>query len=332
MKNAKDNSDSMQTALLESIKSRLNPSISLVDALADCLSISNDAAYRRIRGEKLLDLNEMGLLCRRYNISMDAVLAIPSNGLIFNYSPLNLENKEVYISYMQQVNRNLEVAAREKNSSITFSALDIPVYHFMPFRELTLFKLFSWNSGLYNASKKFEPFFESFSSNELFSIFDSIALNYQKIPSLELWTAKTVEPLIRLIDYYVQIGSFENSNTPRLLYQQVIDLLDNLSQNASAGRKGNPINGVAFDMYLSDIDLDNSFMLIKSDQQQLCVLKLFTINSISTSNTLFCDETERWFSNLIKKSQCISRMSQKEHYKFFQGMKMKVIDLLNKVN
>lgn len=48
------NAAELQTAFLKQIKNQLPPHLSLVDAIAEQLNISNDSAYRRIRGEKHL--------------------------------------------------------------------------------------------------------------------------------------------------------------------------------------------------------------------------------------------------------------------------------------
>ncbi len=53
----------LQIAFLKQIKNQLPPHLSLVDALADQLNISNDSAYRRIRGEKHLTFDEIQILC-----------------------------------------------------------------------------------------------------------------------------------------------------------------------------------------------------------------------------------------------------------------------------
>jgi hypothetical protein len=324
MKNAKIDNAQYQNILLEQVASKHNPTSSLVDALSEILSISNDAAYRRIRGEKKMDISEIALLCKEYTISMDAIFAIDSNSLLFNYSPLNLDNKEVYYAYMRQFDLGIESINKQKNGKIQFSATDIPIYHFMPFKELTLFKLYSWNSGLYNTSLKFEQFFNEFSSTALFEIYDSIYSNYQSTPSLEIWTEKTIDPILRLIEYYSEIGAFENPETPKLLYKQLLTLIENIGQWSTQGKKGATANAAEYELFLSEIELENNFVLIQSDTSQQCIIKLFTVNSVSTSNQKFCNETEKWFDDVIKKSKCISRISQKDHYRFIKGMTEKV--------
>ena len=49
----------IQTAFFEQIKNSLPSNLSLVDVIADELEISNDSAYRRIRGEKMLSFEEL---------------------------------------------------------------------------------------------------------------------------------------------------------------------------------------------------------------------------------------------------------------------------------
>ncbi|PXY02570.1 hypothetical protein DF185_00305 [Marinifilum breve] len=328
MKNAKIDNSQYQNTLLEQISSKLDPAISLVDAISDILSISNDAAYRRIRGEKKMDISEIALLCKEYSISMDAIFAIDSNSLLFNYSPLNLENKEVYYAYMRQFNLSIESINKQKNGKILFSATDIPIYHFMPFKELTLFKLYSWNAGIYNTSTKFEQFFNEFASTELFDIYDSIYSNYQKANSLEIWTDKTIDPILRLLEYYNEIGAFESQETPKLLYKQLLALIENIGEWSASGKKGATGHAAEYEMFLSEIELENNFVLTKSDTSQHCIIKLFTVNSISTANQKFCRETEKWFNDVIKKSKCISRISQKDNYRFINGMKEKVGEYL----
>ena len=51
---------------------RLKPTIpafsSLAAEVAATLKVSMDSAYRRIRGEKLLDFNEISLLCQEFKV------------------------------------------------------------------------------------------------------------------------------------------------------------------------------------------------------------------------------------------------------------------------
>ena len=63
--------DEIQNLLFQRIKEKAPSNISLVDELANLLGMSNDIAYRRIRGEKQLSISEVQKLSTHYNISLD---------------------------------------------------------------------------------------------------------------------------------------------------------------------------------------------------------------------------------------------------------------------
>jgi hypothetical protein len=73
-----------QVAFFQHLKTQLPPHITMVDEIADVLGISNDSAYRRIRGEKPIDLEETYKLCTHFRVSMDQLLHLESDAFIFN--------------------------------------------------------------------------------------------------------------------------------------------------------------------------------------------------------------------------------------------------------
>src|SRR5690349_25120581 len=75
--------DSVQTRLLEQVRQRLPENITLADELAEVLSISKDSAYRRIRGETVLSLDESKKLCEYSGVSIDALFSPTSKTVPF---------------------------------------------------------------------------------------------------------------------------------------------------------------------------------------------------------------------------------------------------------
>ena len=82
-------SNSIQSVFLEQIRTKLAPNLSFSDELAEILSISRDSAYRRIRGETVLSLDEVKALSSRYGVSLDNLLLPESDGVSFQLRPLN---------------------------------------------------------------------------------------------------------------------------------------------------------------------------------------------------------------------------------------------------
>ncbi|HET6225931.1 MAG TPA: helix-turn-helix domain-containing protein [Bacteroidia bacterium] len=70
----KKSEDLAQIAFIQLIKNSLPSNISLVDELSDLLKISSDSAYRRIRGESALSIEEITVLCKHFKLSFDSFI------------------------------------------------------------------------------------------------------------------------------------------------------------------------------------------------------------------------------------------------------------------
>ena len=66
----------IQQQLFSVLKQKLPAHISLVDELGDLLGLSADSVYRRIRGEKPIDLIELKKICDHYRLSLDQLLQL----------------------------------------------------------------------------------------------------------------------------------------------------------------------------------------------------------------------------------------------------------------
>src|SRR5450755_606756 len=82
----------VQQVFFQHIKSNLAAHLSLVDEIADLLSISNDSAYRRIRGEKPLSFDEIKILCAHYKISLDQLFHLSNDSFLFSGPLIDRDN------------------------------------------------------------------------------------------------------------------------------------------------------------------------------------------------------------------------------------------------
>src|SRR5215510_4475617 len=104
----------IQVLFFQQIKSLLPSHISLVDAVADLLELSNDSAYRRIRGEKPLGLEEMQRLAKHYKISVDQLFEQSANTGIYSGALVDPENFDL-TQYLLKLVSNLQAIAAFKN-------------------------------------------------------------------------------------------------------------------------------------------------------------------------------------------------------------------------
>src|SRR5437762_4829410 len=88
------NATDLQQQFFNHLKSILPPHISMVDELTDLLDLSYDSVYRRIRGEKPLALNELRQICEHYHISLDQVLQLQNDAVVFRAPDINHKDRK----------------------------------------------------------------------------------------------------------------------------------------------------------------------------------------------------------------------------------------------
>ena len=97
-----ENQEDIQIHLIRMIRDQLPDHVSMVDEIADLLEISNDSAYRRIRGEKPLSLHELQKLADKFQISLDDLIGNPSNSVTFRTKCLE-ENSYSCVDWLKGV-------------------------------------------------------------------------------------------------------------------------------------------------------------------------------------------------------------------------------------
>jgi len=115
------------------------------------------------------------------------------------------------------------------------------------------------------------------------------------------------------------------------LCKQLLEMINGINQVSTRGFKGELSGIVHYKLSLSGIELENNFVVMKRDQTTTCIIKLYTINSMVTTNKDFCNESMKWINNAMHKSTLISGASQKESFKFFNLLTQKVRYLIKRI-
>ena len=309
-----------QVLLFDLIQKVLPTNLAMVDAISDLLNISTDAAYRRIRGVKMLDFEEAVLLCNHFKISLDTFVNLSHKEQIhFRFTPLvnNMQNQVVYLQNLLDDIDSVRIAEGE----MIISAANLPDFNYFSYRELILFVLFVWDSSVYGFTGSFDKFTKNVDFNILLDYYDKIVKSYQLVPSTEIWTTDTIDRLLTLLNHHYEMGHFNDEKFPLLLCEQILDLINMLQNWAEKGSKG-PHN-TPYKLYVSEIDINNSFVMIKKENTAKCLVKLFTVNGLSTTDERFCQEIENWLDNTKQRATLISGASEKERHRFFNSLKQK---------
>jgi len=122
-------SGQIQDILFKMIKSKLSPNISFVHDLSELLGISYNSAYRRIRGEKELSLEELKSICVHYDISVDALFNLQTDHVIFD--PLRLVNMDLTLRIgLFSLLEGVKMVYNSHQREIIYAAKDLPCFLF----------------------------------------------------------------------------------------------------------------------------------------------------------------------------------------------------------
>jgi plasmid maintenance system antidote protein VapI len=313
--------ENVQSSFLEQVKKKLPPNVSFADEIAEILKISRDSAYRRIRGETVLSLDEAKVLCNQFGVSLDILLGISSEIVPFRHQVVN-NTPETFEKWLRSILNNMEtIVGFPAEKEIVFCAKDVPVFHYFEYPELSAFKMFFWMKSVLNytglQSEKFNP---KLVSGEYITLGRKVWEAYNKIPSIELWSDETTNVTLKQIEFYHESGFF-NSSDANVLLDQYSKLLQSVREKAERGFK---YDQVPFKLYKNEILIaDNNALFRMGNKKAVYVIHNIT-EILMTTNEAFCNQTEHFTNNLQNKSILISTTGEKERNKFFNQMNEKI--------
>jgi len=316
----------IQVTFFQHIRSLLPEHISLVDAIADILNISNDSAYRRIRGEKLISLEEMRKLADHYKISLDQFMHLQSDSFLFSGKLINARD-HTYENWEESLLQLLQFASSFQKKHITYLAKDVPLPQQFMVPELAAFKSFYFRKSILNYEElKGKKFSLNDIQNRHFDISKKIAELYNQIESTDIWNTESINSTIRQIEYYRDVNLFEKEDEIKSLYDAVFKLIDHLEKQSELGLKFSmnespKSNAAPFHLYNNELDLGDNTVLFELDNLRITILNNTIINFISTRDEIFSNYTYEALQNILKKSSSLSVNSEKERARFFSQIR-----------
>ena len=323
------NAVELQTSFLKQIKSQLPQHLALVDVLAEHLNLSNDSAYRRIRGEKHLSFDEIQILAAHFKISLDTFLHLQNDALIFWGKNIDRARFD-FENYLQGIVQQLEHFLTADEKHMFYLNKDIPIFHHFMFPELAAFKCYFWSR--YNLDyPKFNK--GQFLIDDFIDIFNNTGKKicdlYLKIPSTEIWNLDCINTTIRQIDYYRESQIFKSAQDIDTVYNCLEKLVDHIELQVEYGYKfrfGAPEQSdkVKYQVYINEFVLGDNTILVEMDGKKMVFVNHNVINYMMTNNQEFINYTVETLKTLQKKSTLISEISEKDRLLFFHTLRQRI--------
>lgn len=320
----------IQQQLFSVLKQKLPAHISLVDELGDLLGISADSVYRRIRGEKPIDLIELKTICDHYHLSLDQLLQLQTESVLFD-APGMTKPVGDFVEYMKAMLAQFHYFNSFNKKEIFYLCKDAPIWYFYLFPELAAFKTFFWSKTINNqstlANKQFS--YAEFPYTDCYELGQQVLEEHNKISSVELWNLESIHSTINQIAYYRDAGNFKSVDELNAVIVSFHQWLDHLQLQAEKGVKFMPgapevSHKASMQFYVNELILGNNTMVINLDEQSLSMVTYSVFYYLFTRDTRFSTKVMGSFETLLGRSSLISKTGEKERNRFFNALREKV--------
>ena len=311
--------------LLTEIRRAFPKNSEMVNTLADILRIEKGAVYRRLRQEVPFTFNEIALIAKRLNISLDNMIGIEGEksipfqmhlpDFIFpqdaDYNILN-----TYIAFLGSINQS-------KNSEVATASNALPYDLSFKFDNLILLYLFKWNFH-YN-SDKVMPYHQISIFPEMKQLMKEYTMEMKKFNKISYILDNRVFRLfVDDIYYFNSIRLIEKDDIQKIK-EDLFSMLDYLEKMAVTGQfqeTGNLVN-----LYISDIDITTSYTYLESENIHFSMIKTFILSSVNSMDENTFEKMKKWIQSLIKISTLITLTNERQRVLYFEKQR-KIIDEL----
>jgi len=322
--------DSAQLIFFKHIKSLLPAHISFVDTIADVLEVSNDSAYRRIRCETHITLEEVKILCQKFKISLDNLLHLNSSSFVF-VSTLTNNTDFNYEKWLISV---LEVIRRVKSFEpchMSYLAKEFPFFYYFLFPEIAAFKSFFFmKSILFYDEWKGAKFSVMDDYSQYHQIWKDLFDTFVSIPGTEIWNVENVTSTLRQIEFYHETGVFKSANDMGCLFDKLSEMLDHIQLQAEYGvklqanQKPTGFSGAGYNLYINELILGDNMQVMQLGDKYYTYLNHTILNHMMTTDERFNSYMKGSMDSIVRKSIPISKVNEKERLIFFNRLKAKL--------
>jgi len=325
-----------QEFLFQRIRELLPTHASLVDSVAEILHVSSDSAYRRIRGETPLVLEEARELCGHFKLSLDQLLQVRNNSTMFQHARINTATYS-YEQFLKDLLMQLQYINGFMQKEIIYCTKDMPIFHNFYYTPLIAFRYFFWmKTILQHPDFSDREFTTDCVPKGIEELSRDLTKTYTRLPSSEIWNTECINAIISQIEFYKDAGHFSSSEDIRLVYDSLeatfVHLKNQVEYSSKYMPEENPENRKKnFQFFYNRVVLGDNIVMATTDQSKTVFLNYDALNYLTTRDEAFCDSCYSDLRNLMKKGTIISGTSEKQRNIFFGILLAKIADRKKKL-
>ena len=311
--------------LLFQLRNRIFQHSKLVTLLVEILSLNREAIYRRLRQEVPFTFEEVVIIAKEFNISVDSLLRADV-GIPFHLESNKGEAPEendylIFEKYLQIVK---EVAADSKGEiSFVTNLLPMALYNTVNF--IYRFYYFKWQyySIPDNQTKLYH---ETLLPDRLVQITENIFMHSKNVrTSNYILGAQIFQNFVNDVIYFNNIRLIRDEDI-LCIKDELLHFINYLEVVATKGFADNPSNRVY--MYISETGIGTSFSYADTKSSlRFALLCPFNFNNILTFDEKILDIIGYHIRSRIRTSSLLSVTGEKLRTEYFESQR-KVVEQL----
>ncbi|WDF67431.1 hypothetical protein PQ465_14085 [Sphingobacterium oryzagri] len=302
-----------QEKLISAMYRRSKSNHSLIEEVASALAISYDAAHRRLSMKSKFSMEEAIALAKHFDLSMDNLFQSTERVLV--KKTREIQSFDDLSRYLASAYQALQAHPENYDTSIYYSAKDIPLFYTIKSGILSKFKLFVWLNLLTREqeNKSFEsfqiqtPILEN--SNRLIRFYDHCSKH-------EIWNDTTINSTLQQIVYFFQSGLLAAENAFALC-ESIKELIYTLEKNC------HPKNE-EYRLYYHDLLILNNNVLVTEKDQQSLFVPYTMLGYFITQDRDTCSHAKDFFLHQIQNSKLLNTAGTRDKKIFFNRAYQKI--------
>lgn len=312
-----------QQELLNKLQQTLPSNTSIIEAVAEALDISYDAAHRRTSFKSKLSLEEGIQLARHFNLSLDNLYSVGNVNLVTVEKTVSIQNESDLELYFKTSYTSLKTLLKQKEASILYSAKDIPLFYTLNNPLLNRFKIYAWLKIL-NSDFSQKEFHEFQLKPSLANASEKLGSLYKNINITEIWDITTINSTLKQVHFYFQAGLL-TANTAIEICSQLKSMMQNITEKVIHNNKN-------YQLYYNELLLMNNNVLVSTSTIKTLYIPFTILSYYKTSDIKTCEEASNYFSKQLSSSKLLNTTGEKEQQVFFNKINQKIDALSQLIN
>lgn len=291
----------------------------LINQIAEELCIERESAYRRFSGRVLFSTTEIGLLARKFNISLDNITKenplYSTISVMMSHPMMHDDSRDTILTQMETCLNELKKSTGQQTELYSiFNTL--PIEFFMPFPNLAKFMFFKW--GYYHIGSEEYYTYKDWVLPEKF-IKAGLELvekckYYSKI--FYIWDYPVIWNLVNDITYFQHIFALSDEDVAAIK-DDIRNLLIKL-ERILKGLDCRSLVPVELNVYFSTVNIEVSCLSHISDSNCYSLFRNYFFQTEAMNNCEISYKIRDWIQSMKSLSTCISESSERERRLFFK--------------